>query len=127
MNIQKAFLLGALAIAASACQPSYDTVTLTAESNPPAAASVRGNRVELAAGTAIVVHAKLRSQNETSFPGDGEFELYSADTSILKVYPRWNDEEFVLVGIAPGEVCIDVVVDGKLEDCIQTIVTAGPI
>lgn len=123
----RTLILGGLALVAAACQPSYDTVRLTVESTPPAPVVVRGNRVEIPAGTAVVVHADLRSETREDFPGNGELELFSADTAVFDVYPRPDPEEFVIVGIAPGEACMDVVVDGRLEDCIEVTVNAGPV
>lgn len=119
--------LAALALIGLGCQPSYDTISLSTESNPPAPVTVRGNRVEMPAGTAIVVQAELRSETREPYPGNGELELFSSNQAVFKVYPRDNDEEFVLVGIAPGEACIDVVIDGRLEDCIEVTVTIPPL
>ncbi len=121
------FALVALALAGLGCQPSYDTISLSTESNPPAPVTVRGNRVEIPAGTAVVVQAELKSQTREDYPGNGELELFSSDKAVFKVYPRSNDEEFVIVGIAPGEACIDVVVDGRLEDCVEVTVTLPPL
>jgi len=117
------FVLAALALSGLACQPSYDTITLTTQSTPPAPVTVRGNRVELPAGTAVVVQADLKSQTREGYPGNGELELFSSDKTVFEVYPRPNDEEFVIVGIAPGVACMDVVVDGRLEDCVEVTVT----
>ena len=124
---QQTFALVALALAGLGCQPSYDTISLSTESNPPAPVTVRGNRVEMAAGTAIVVEADLRSHTREDYPGEGELELFSSDQNVFDVYPRPNHEEFVLVGIAPGDACLDVVVDGRLEDCVDVTVTLAPI
>ena len=120
-------LLGTLAVVGLGCQPSYDTISLTTESNPPAAVTVRGNRIEMPAGTAIVLQADLRSGTREDYAGKGELELFSSDKAVFKVYPRPSDEEFVIVGIAPGEACMDVVVDGRLEDCVEVTVTAAPL
>ncbi len=113
----------AIAMIGVACQPSYDTISLTTKSNPPAPATVRGNRVELPTGTAVVVEATLQSNTSEGYPGNGELELFSSNKAVFEVYPRPDDEEFVIVGIAPGEACMDVVVDGRLEDCVEVTVT----
>ncbi|MGH1344392.1 MAG: hypothetical protein ACRBN8_22725 [Nannocystales bacterium] len=117
------FLVAALALGTLACQPSYDSISLTTQSNPPAPVTVRGNRVELPAGTAVVVQASIRSETRERYPGNGELELFSSDKNVFEVYPRPDDEEFVIVGIAPGQACMDVVVDGRLEDCVDVTVT----
>ncbi len=117
----------AFALAAAACSPEYQTVRLTAESNPPASVDIRGDRVEIPAGIAVVVRADLVSRTNEDYPGRGELELYSADTSVFEVYPRPDDEEFVIVGIAPGQACMDVVLDGSLRDCVDVTVTAGAL
>lgn len=119
--------MAALTFAGFGCQPSYDTISLSTESTPPAPVVVRGNRVELPAGVAIVVSADLQSETREDFPGNGELELFSSDKAVFEVYPRPRDEEFVIVGIAPGQACIDVVVDGRLEDCVEVSVTVPPL
>ncbi len=116
-------LLPALGLIGLGCQPAYDTISLSVESNPPATVTVRGGRVELPAGLAVVVHADLRSQTREDYPGDGELELFSSDASVFEVYPRPSDQQFVIIGIEPGEACMDVVVDGNLEDCVEVTVT----
>lgn len=119
--------IAALGLSAIACNPDYHTVRLSTESNPPAAVNIRGNRVELPAGIAVVIEAELVSRTNEDYPGRGELELYSADRNVFEVYPRPSHEEFVIVGISPGTTCMDVVVDGRQEDCIDVTVTAGPI
>jgi hypothetical protein len=126
-TLLRTITLAALSLGAIACNPDYQTVRLTAESNPPAAVNIRGNRVELPAGIAVVVEAELVSRTNEDYPGRGELELYASDPNIFEVYPRPNHEEFVVVGINPGEACMEVVVDGRQEDCIDVTVTAAPI
>lgn len=126
-TVTQRFLMAALTFAGLGCQPSYDSISLTTESNPPAPVVVRGNRVEIPAGTAIVVSADLRSETREDFAGEGELELFSSDKAVFEVYPRSNDEQFVIIGIAPGEACMDVVVDGRLEDCAPVTVTAAAL
>lgn len=114
-------------LAAVGCSPDYQTVRLSARSNPPVAVDIRGDRIELPAGIAVVLHAELLSKNDQDFPGNGELELYTTDASVFEVYPRPSDEEFLVVGIAPGHACMDVVVDGRLEDCIDVSVSTPPL
>ena len=117
----------AMVLGVMACSPDYQTVRLTAVSNPPAAVNIRGNRMNIPAGIAVVVRADLVSSTNEDYPGSGELELYSSDQSIFDVYPRPDDEEFVIIGIAPGVACMDVVVDGRLEDCVEVTVDAAPL
>lgn len=119
--------LSALGMITVGCTPDYHTVRIEAESNPPAPVNIRGNRVELPTGIAVVIEADLVSRTREDYPGRGELELYSADRNVFEVYPRPNHEEFVIVGINPGSACMDVVVDGRQEDCIDVTVTAAPI
>ena len=126
-TLLRTFAIAALSVGAIACNPDYHTVRLTTESNPPAAVNIRGNRVELPTGIAVVVEAELVSRTSEDYPGRGELELYSSDSNVFEVYPRPSHEEFVIVGINPGTACMEVVVDGRQEDCIDVTVTAAPI
>jgi len=123
----RSLMLGAMTFAALACSPDYQTVRLTAVSNPPAAVNIRGNRIEIPAGIAVVIRADLVSSTNEDYPDNGELELYSSDQSIFDVYPRPDDAEFVVIGIAPGMACMDVVVDGRQEDCVEVTVGAAPL
>ena len=123
----KSLVLGLFAVGLVACSPDYQTVRLSAVSNPPAAVEIRGNRMDIPAGIAVVIRAELVSSTNEEYPGNGELELYTSDASIFDVYPRPGNEEFVVIGIAPGTACMDVVVDGPLEDCVEVTVGAAPL
>ena len=42
---------------------------------------------------------------------------------IFTTYPRAERDEFVLVGVNPGETCMDVVIEGDAEGCVPVTIT----
>lgn len=105
------------------CAPDFSHVDLEPLSTPPVPVSVRGSRIEMPAGVAVVVRAELHS--ETSRPYDDHYslDLLSQDRVIFTTYPRAERDEFVLVGVNPGETCMDVVIEGDVEGCVPVTIT----
>ena len=111
------------ALVAGGCAPDYSHVDLEPLSTPPAPVSVRGSRVELPAGMAVVVAAELQSDNSQQYDESSSLDLLSADRYIFTTYQREEYDQFVLVGVNPGETCMDVMVDGRREGCVPVTVT----
>lgn len=109
--------------ALTACRPDFGYVELEPLSTPPVPVSVRGSEVELPAGVAVVVKAELQSDNARPYDDSYMLDLLSQDRVIFTTYPRDTDYEFVLVGVNPGETCMDVVIDGHTEGCVPVVVT----
>ena len=104
------------------CAPDFSHVELEALSTPPVPVSVRGSRVELPAGVAVAVKAELFSESARPYDDTYSLDLLSQDRVIFTTYPRAEPYEFVLVGVNPGETCMDVVIDGDAEGCVDVVV-----
>jgi hypothetical protein len=115
-------LLAAIAIG-PACAPSYGTVALEPISTPPVTVTVRDFLVEMPAGIAVVVRASPESGNANEYDETYKLDLISKDRDVFTVYRREDRREFVFVGIAEGETCVEVIIDGTPHDCIDVTVT----
>ena len=104
------------------CAPDFGHVELEPLSTPPVPVSVRGSRVELPAGVAVAVKAELFSESARPYDDTNSLDLLSQDRVIFTTYPRAEPYEFVLVGVNPGETCMDVVIDGDAEGCVDVVV-----
>ena len=113
----------ALLLAAAGCSPDFSHVELEPLSTPPVPVSVRGSRVEMPAGVAVVVKAELQSDNTRPYDSSHSLDLLSVDRVVFTTYPRAEERQFVLVGINPGETCMDVVIDGDVEGCVPVTIT----
>jgi hypothetical protein len=105
------------------CAPDFSHVELEPLSTPPVPVSVRGSRVEMPAGVAVVVEAQLQSDNSRPYDDSFQLDLLSQDRVVFTTYPREEERQFVLVGINPGETCMDVVIDGDAEGCVPVMIT----
>ena len=110
-------------IVAGGCAPDFGRVELEPLSTPPVPVSVRGSRVELPAGVAVVVQAELQSDNARPYDENFTLDLLSQDRVVFTTYTREETNQFVLVGINPGETCMDVVIEGHVEGCVPVTVT----
>ena len=106
-----------------ACAPAYGTVEIEPISTPPVSVTVRDFLIEMPAGIAVVVQATPRSDNANDYDETYKLDLISRDRDVFTVYRREDRREFVFVGIAEGETCLEVIVDGTPHDCIDVTVT----
>jgi hypothetical protein len=75
------------------------------------------------AGVAVVVEAELLSDGTRPYDDSFALDLLSQDRVVFTTYQREDPREFVLVGINPGETCMDVVINGDAEDCVPVTIT----
>ncbi len=68
-----------------------------------------------------MVEAGIKSETRKGF-GAHDLDLISDNRGILVTYKRGR-REFVLVGQNRGMTCLQVLVDGDREDCIDVLVT----
>lgn len=111
-----------LASSSLACMPTYSSVEIDTISTPPASATVRDSFIEIPAGVAVVIRAEPLSDNHREYDGGTALDLYSSNRNIFTTYPRPSSSEFVIVGLEPGNACLEVVVEGDQEDCIDVTV-----
>lgn len=115
---------GVLATSTLACTPDYGTIELEAISSPPGYVVVDryGSDLEIPAGTAVVVRTDIDSSTRTEYDSANRLDLLSRDRSVATTFRRPNRWEFVIVGLNPGQTCLEVVIDGDAEDCIPMLV-----
>jgi hypothetical protein len=111
-----------LLLASSACQPSYAGLSIEPVSIPPTSVTVRSHLFELPVGVAVVISVRPRSSSQEPYASSAWIELVSLDRSVFEVKRRDDPREFVLVGVAPGETCVEVRIDGVPEECIDAVV-----
>jgi len=109
----------AVGLVVGACAPEFGTLDIDPISTPPAGVTLRDYLVELPSGVAIAVAVSARSDNAVEFDETASIDLISRDDDIFEVYPSQRPREFVFVGVAEGDTCIDVLIDGSQEDCIN--------
>ena len=73
---------------------------------------------------AVAVRARLRSENRNDYDSSDSLDLIPDDRTVLVVDRRPDQREFVLVGEAPGNTCLRVIIDHHQVDCIDAAVTA---
>lgn len=109
---------GLLAVA-TACQPDYGSLEVELGTTPPAAASIHSTDFQLQIGTAVLINVKPVSANRNDYIETDSVEMTSQDRTIMDVEPGPEAWSFVLIGAGLGETCIDVVINGAVEDCIE--------
>ncbi|TPV92900.1 MAG: hypothetical protein B7733_23360 [Myxococcales bacterium FL481] len=113
-----------LVVVGSGCGPCYESLEVTAVTTP-ASAVVLSPGFELAAGTSVTVEVEPVSRSDRPAYNDHTWVgLVSQDPEIFRVEADAADpRRFALVGVAPGETCVDVQINGFVEDCIPATVT----
>jgi hypothetical protein len=111
-----------VALASTGCQPSYNGIAIEPVSTPPTSVTVRPHLFELPVGVAVAISVRPRSSSHEPYASNARVELVSLDRNVFDVKRRDDRREFVLVGVAPGETCVEVRIDGVPEECIDAIV-----
>lgn len=113
-----------LALLLAACGPRYDGVDITLHSEPPVPVRVSDNEFELPAGIAVAIDVKPLSSNQFDYYESDQLELRSDDRQVLRVEPTENPRRFILIGVAPGDTCVQLEVDYQNHGCIPAAVLA---
>jgi hypothetical protein len=91
------------------CSSGY-SVELETSTNAPVAVAVSGEQIDLAAGIAVGVTAKVkRGNNEVG--EDEEVDFVSDDPGVVQIAPRSGGGGFVIFGVSEGEGSITLRVD----------------
>lgn len=118
-----ATLLGCTAcLFAAGCGADYGRITLDELSSPPTQVTIRDAYIEIPAGVAIVVKAGIESDTNKDFESSDDLDLLSENRGIFVTYKR-GSREFVFVGQNRGQTCVEVLINGSREDCIEVLVT----
>lgn len=121
--MKRLFLLPLLLLAA--CGPRYDGIELELYSAPPVPVRVHATEIELSVGIAAAIDVRPLSSNQFDYYESDQLDLRSRDRSILRVEPTEHPRRFVLIGVAPGETCVDIEVDYDERGCIPATVLAA--
>lgn len=121
-RLLQTFAAVALAGSTIGCMPNYSSIEIDTVSTPPASTTVRDHFIEIPAGVAVVIRAEPLSNNHREYKGGTSLDLFSSDRTIFSTFPRPSSSEFVIVGLEPGRACLEVVVEGDQEDCIDVTV-----
>ena len=105
--------------ATTACQPDYGSLEVELGTTPPAAASIHSTDFQIQIGTAVLINVKPVSANRNDYIETDTVEMTSQDRTVMDVEPGPEAWSFVLIGAGIGETCIDVVINGAVEDCID--------
>lgn len=118
--------LAPLALLAAACGPRYDGVDIKLHSEPPVPVRVSDNEFELPTGIAVAIEVKPLSSNQFDYYQTDQLDLRSDDRGVLRVEPTENPRRFILIGVSPGETCVELEVDYEERGCIPATVLAPP-
>jgi len=101
--------------------PSYAGVEFDVISAPPLPVMIGSEALTLVAGLAVKVSATPLSSGH-EYPKKTRLALRSADPSLLAVFASEARSDFVLVGLREGTTCLEVRIDGEVEECVPTSV-----
>ncbi len=123
--MKRSLLAVTLAAPTIGCSPSFGNLEIEAVSNPPVGVTttIREDEFEIPAGVAIAVRVTPLSDNATPYEASDRVRLRSQDDSVLDVEPTENRRIFVLIGVAEGDTCVEVEINGGGVDCIDSTVT----
>jgi hypothetical protein len=118
MNKRILCALAALTLAACLRDEKYDGLSFDVQSSPPVPVSVESDRIELIVGIAVKIEVSPRSAGR-SYSSRDQVELRADDSDLFEVYGAEESREFVLVGLREGESCLEVNINGRMEECIE--------
>lgn len=115
--------IGLIAVGCAETPPTaeFGDLQLTANNTPPGQISLQADRITLAEGAALSVTAEVESRTAEPYNVDTELDLRTSDSTVFQVYPS-GGVNYVLVGISEGESCLEVIVDGSVEDCVDVVI-----
>ena len=99
---------------------NYDHVEFEIESAPPDRVTIDPTMIDVPAGIAPVVRVTAYDQRGKTM--DGRLVLRSDNGDVLEVYAADGSRSFVLVGVAPGDTCVEVSLDDEVKECIPATV-----
>jgi hypothetical protein len=118
MNKRILCALAALTLMACVRDEKYDGLSFDVQSSPPVPVSVESDRIELIVGIAVKIEVSPRSAGR-SYSSRDQVDLRADDSDLFEVYGAEDPREFVLVGLREGESCLEVNINGRMEECIE--------
>ena len=115
-------------LALGGCGSQYADLEVRIEGAAPSGSVVRFDQVRMEEGVALRVHARPRSGTPQEFEDPDAVDLRAMDPEVLQAFRDAEDDwRWVLVARGAGETCLEVIVEGVVEDCIPTTVTQVPL
>jgi hypothetical protein len=122
--MQRILLVG---LVLAGCAPDYAGLEVEIESDLSGDGRVSDAQIQLTLGSAVMIRARPRSANHLTFDEPNEAELRPVHDDLMRVYPAEEDWRWILVARGEGKTCLEVVVSGIREDCIDTRVVGQGI
>ncbi len=104
------------------CGPDYGGLEVQPEGTVLPGDSADSSQFRIAVGHALRFHARPRSHSSASFEDAHAVELRPANPDLARVFRDPDDWHWVVVGRAFGRTCVEVVVGGKVEACIDAFI-----
>jgi hypothetical protein len=101
----------------------YSGLEFELSSAPPATVAVQPRHIGLPAGIAVKVSMRIQS-SELPFERHDALVLRARDPEVLELFSAGDDRQIFFAGNDPGTTCLEVRVNGVLEDCIDVSVTS---
>lgn len=117
--MKRMFSLCAL-LAFAACGddgPRYAGVEFDVNSAPPVPVSLTNNAIDISAGISVKVEVTPLS-SEDRYTNRHQLDLRPRNPDVLFVYLTEEPRNFVLVGVRPGESCLEVIINREEQECI---------
>lgn len=113
-------LFGALllSLGGAACLPDYGAIEVEVGSSPPVPVSIHSRDFQVPVGISVLINVTPISDNNNEYVETDTVDLTSQDRTILNVEPGPEERSFVLAGVGVGSTCVEVVINGSVEDCI---------
>jgi len=114
-----------ISVFVTGCKPEYESLSIEPKTNAPKAMTLNEERIVITEGIAVLVEVEPVSGSRRDFGYDTKIELESKDDEVFEALPTDDDDEFVLIGVTPGETCMDVWVADEHRECISVQVSAA--
>lgn len=116
-------LLLLAAVGLTACGPKYQETDFTIRSTAPVPIVATPDLIELPAGIAVDVSVEPLSTNSYEYDDYYTVRLKSRDRGVFDVADGPTEREFVFLGIHAGTTCVEIIIEGELQECIDVTVT----
>ena len=111
----------------AACGPRYDGLEFKLHTEPPVPVRISGEEIELPVGIAVAVDVTPLSSGRFDYYESDQLDLDPEDRSVLRVEPTGDPRRFIMIGVSPGETCVEVEVDYDRHGCIPArVIEAAP-
>lgn len=117
--MRRGLVLGVVALVVGACGADYDGLEISLVGGD--AKDIDRDGMIVTEGRAAVVEVEPRSRRR-DYEATDELTLESLDESIARVDPGVQVDTWMVMGIAPGEVDVEVRINGSFEDRITITV-----